>query len=162
MLVLIPLLGFTYLITIAGPTDKLSLAYYVFNHVRALLLSIQVSSEFCLAVCILDLSLQTSYMYCTLEGAIWLSWNQYLDGMPFHFQTLSHPPTQARIPFQLPTRKGNSCKSHQMISYPFACNERVLSLPLPIFRVCKRTWQSCFSKHDGERVINVINHTLME
>jgi len=41
MLVLIPLLGFTYLITIAGPTDKLSLAYYVFNHVRALLLSIQ-------------------------------------------------------------------------------------------------------------------------
>ena len=42
MLVLIPLLGFTYLITIAGPTDKLSLAYYVFNHVRALLLSIQV------------------------------------------------------------------------------------------------------------------------
>ena len=63
MLVLIPLLGFTYLITIAGPTDKLSLAYYVFNHVRALLLSIQVSSEFCLAACILDLSLQTSYMY---------------------------------------------------------------------------------------------------
>ena len=44
MLVLIPLLGFTYLITIAGPTDKESLAYYVFNHVRALLLSIQVSS----------------------------------------------------------------------------------------------------------------------
>lgn len=76
MLVLIPLLGFTYLITIAGPTDKLSLAYYVFNHVRALLLSIQVSSEFCLAVGILDLSLQTSYMYL---GRYWLSW---LSGYP--------------------------------------------------------------------------------
>ena len=70
MLVLIPLLGFTYLITIAGPTDKLSLAYYVFNHVRALLLSIQVRSEFCLSVRILEPShdgchhsLLISYMY---------------------------------------------------------------------------------------------------
>jgi hypothetical protein len=43
LLVIIPLLGITYIITIAGPTDKESIAYHIFQHVRAILLSIQVS-----------------------------------------------------------------------------------------------------------------------
>ncbi len=39
---IIPLLGITYLITIAGPTDREADSYYIFQHVRAVLLSSQV------------------------------------------------------------------------------------------------------------------------
>ena len=43
LLVIIPLLGITYLITIAGPTkDDNEALYFTFEHVRAFLLSIQV------------------------------------------------------------------------------------------------------------------------
>ena len=41
LLVIIPLLGITYLITIAGPSDKQTTVYFIFEHVRAFLLSIQ-------------------------------------------------------------------------------------------------------------------------
>ena len=41
LLVIIPLLGITYLITIVGPSDKSSLVYLMFVHVRAVLLSTQ-------------------------------------------------------------------------------------------------------------------------
>lgn len=43
---IIPLLGITYLITIAGPdTDPSSVLYLIFVHLRAVLLSTQVSCD---------------------------------------------------------------------------------------------------------------------
>ena len=41
LLVIIPLLGITYLITIVGPSDKSSLFFLMFVHLRAVLLSTQ-------------------------------------------------------------------------------------------------------------------------
>ncbi|TRY80003.1 hypothetical protein TCAL_07041 [Tigriopus californicus] len=41
LLVIIPLLGITYLFTISGPSDPTTMPYYIFQHVRAFLLSIQ-------------------------------------------------------------------------------------------------------------------------
>jgi len=41
LLVIIPLLGITYLITILGPTDSSSVSYSLFVHIRAVLLSTQ-------------------------------------------------------------------------------------------------------------------------
>lgn len=45
LLVIIPLLGITYLITITGPTRNNHTAYLVFMHARAFLLSIQVAEQ---------------------------------------------------------------------------------------------------------------------
>ena len=41
LLVIIPLLGITYIITILGPSDASSLSHSLFEHLRALLLSTQ-------------------------------------------------------------------------------------------------------------------------
>jgi len=41
LLVIIPLLGITYLITILGPADRNTLSFVIFEHVRAVLLSTQ-------------------------------------------------------------------------------------------------------------------------
>ena len=41
LLVIIPLLGITYLITIVGPSDSNSVLYFIFLHFRAILLSTQ-------------------------------------------------------------------------------------------------------------------------
>ncbi|XP_023322237.1 diuretic hormone receptor [Eurytemora carolleeae] len=41
LLVIIPLLGITYLITILGPTDTVSISFVIFEHLRAVLLSTQ-------------------------------------------------------------------------------------------------------------------------
>jgi corticotropin releasing hormone receptor 1 len=46
LLVLIPLLGITYILMIAGPSEGVSAAIYA--HVRGILLSTQVSQYFCI------------------------------------------------------------------------------------------------------------------
>ena len=45
LLVIIPLLGITYIFTIYGPTDSASWPHYIFIHIRACLLSLQVCTR---------------------------------------------------------------------------------------------------------------------
>lgn len=71
LLVIIPLLGITYLFTISGPSDPTTMAYYIFQHVRAFLLSIQVQPKDSLSVAFICTWLENKVTLEAYRSIIW-------------------------------------------------------------------------------------------